>query len=666
MARLGFVDGRLVLDPENNWNLKQGLLKSSLVFDAGFAFDEATSTYVLQKGRDVKDSLEYTLNLLESEGIAFRADAMVESISHEIAAKIRGLSNIINQGEEIKKGLKLSQVLPPGFKRPLLPSQRKAVALHATLPFSADFSVPGAGKTWIGYATYSLLKKEGIVKRLFVVGPISSFRPWEEEHFTIFGKQADFVEVKGSKAERKRALENISDHELFLISYHSVSNDEREIAQTLIRDDFMVILDESHNVKQPEAKRTNAILRLSRLAKHRMILTGTPIPRSIEDIYTQFAFLDPDRDVLGQSSDFVGLVDQDESLEALKQRISPFYYRIRKSDFNPKLPRAFFNREYVNMGNGEIRDSGGGLVSKVGACPNQESIYYAIEGRIFNMIRKERERVGATTWEEVGELKRWQRARLLRLLQVASNPALLMKEDLQLGAEKIDSAGLPIYKKIRDYHKLNETPVKLQRAEQIGNAILHRDASAKVLIWTSFILNIYELKRAFHQFSPAVVFGDVAKDPNENRYFNRIDEVSRFKNNEECRVLIANPASLAESVSLHKNQRGEVVCSNAIYLDRTFNGAHYMQSLDRIHRIGLAEKQKVRYFLLHSADTVDLDVDESLTTKVDTMQSFLDDDIRQFSLETSYDDITDGTSDKEDYERVVRRLQSHAEAGKFD
>ena len=55
----------------------------------------------------------------------------------------------------------------------------------------------------------------------------------------------------------------------------------------------MVVLDESHNVKQPEAKRTNVVLRLSKLCAHRMILTGTPIPRSIEDLYTQFSILGP-------------------------------------------------------------------------------------------------------------------------------------------------------------------------------------------------------------------------------------------------------------------------------------------------------------------------------------------------------------------------------------
>ncbi|QQG48405.1 MAG: DEAD/DEAH box helicase [archaeon] len=654
--------------PEGNSSLLGGTLKSSLVYDAGFEFDEGSSSFILRRETDLRPGLEYAFNLLKSEGIGFTQDESVRKLRLTIENQVKALVESIGAGERIKKEAVQSESYPHGFKLPLLPSQRKAVALHLGLPYSADFSVPGAGKTWIGYAVFSTLRRRKQVKKLLVVGPISSFRPWEEEHLLIFGKKANFREIKGSRAERHLAIKEGIKNEILLISYHSISNDEQKVAELLSLDDFMVILDESHNVKQPEAKRTNAVLRLAKLCKHRMILSGTPIPRSIEDIYTQFAFLDPDRDVLGQESDFIGMVDQDESLELLKQRISSFYYRIRKSEFDPKLPNVEFFKESISMGSGEVMGPGGKLVGKVAPCPNQESIYFAIEGRVYNMIQKERKRKGSVyeRWEEIAQLKYWQRARLLRLLQVASNPALLMKEDLQLGVDKLDSVGLPIYQRIREYSRLNEKPVKLQRAEDLAKSYLNRDSDSKVLIWTSFVRNIFELKKGLKDYSPAIVHGDIAKDPDENVYFNRIDEVAKFKNTSKCRVLIANPASLAESVSLHKNFRGEVVCSTAIYVDRTFNGAHYMQSLDRIHRIGLKKDQKVTYHILHAAQTVDLDVDDSLTNKIQNMERFLDDDIRQFNLEVNYGDITDGISDKEDYERVVKRLEQHSREGRFD
>ena len=73
--------------------------------------------------------------------------------------------------------------------------------------------------------------------------------------------------------------------------------------------------------------------------------------------------------------------------------------------------------------------------------------------------------------------------------------------------------------------------------------------------------------------------------------------ISEFKNTHRCMVLIANPAACAESISLHK------VCHHAIYLDRSFNCAHYLQSLDRIHRLGLEQEEKTYYYLILALQT---------------------------------------------------------------
>jgi len=396
-----------------------------------------------------------------------------------------------------------------------------------------------------------------------------------------------------------------------------------------------------------------------------MILTGTPVPRAIDDIFTQFSFLDPDKNVLGDFSNFSGIIDVDESLNILKERISPFYYRIRKSDIVPKLPEPLFIREFVNMENGRVRTKGGDRILSLNPCPNQNSIYYAIARKIYEDLKKQEEELGVS-WDDINQLRVWQRNRLIRLLEVSSNPALLLSEDLDLDTHPLASAGLPIYKKIMQYGKLGEVPIKLQRTLKIVKEELESNSKRKIIVWTSFIQNIKELRRMLADYEPSIVYGAIAKNEKENVYLNRVQQINNFKNSSQCRVLIANPASLAESVSLHKNQMGDPVCDTAIYVDRTFNGAHYMQSLDRIHRIGLTRNQKVRYFILITDDTVDLDVENSLDKKIKVMQSFLNDDIRKFSLESDYEDITDGTSDREDYGRVVNRLREYAEKGKFD
>ena len=76
---------------------------------------------------------------------------------------------------------------------------------------------------------------------------------------------------------------------------------------------------------------------------------------------------------------------------------------------------------------------------------------------------------------------------------------------------------------------------------------------------------------------------------------------------------------LAVSISLHKS------CHDAIYLDRTYNGGHYMQSLERIHRIDIPPRTKTRYYILQSKNSIDLNIDSRLEDKKDRMLEILND-----------------------------------------
>ena len=60
----------------------------------------------------------------------------------------------------------------------------------------------------------------------------------------------------------------------------------------------------------------------------------------------------------------------------------------------------------------------------------------------------------------------------------------------------------------------------------------------------------------------------------------RDDILDKFENDDSYNILVANPAA-AEGISLHHSSQ------KSIYIDRTFNAGHYLQSRYRIHRIGL-------------------------------------------------------------------------------
>src|SRR5690606_30296187 len=55
----------------------------------------------------------------------------------------------------------------------------------------------------------------------------------------------------------------------------------------------MIICDESQRIKTPGAKQSKALHRLGKLAKYRLILTGTPVTQSPLDFFSQYKFLEP-------------------------------------------------------------------------------------------------------------------------------------------------------------------------------------------------------------------------------------------------------------------------------------------------------------------------------------------------------------------------------------
>jgi SNF2 family DNA or RNA helicase len=97
-------------------------------------------------------------------------------------------------------------------------------------------------------------------------------------------------------------------------------------------------------------------------------------------------------------------------------------------------------------------------------------------------------------------------------------------------------------------------------------------------------------------------------------------EIARFRSSKKCSVLLSNPQTLGEGVSLHKE------CHDAIYVDRNYNAGLYLQSLDRIHRLGLAVNQTTNIYILESEGSVDRNIARRLALKIDKLGAYLNDD----------------------------------------
>ena len=110
----------------------------------------------------------------------------------------------------------------------------------------------------------------------------------------------------------------------------------------------------------------------------------------------------------------------------------------------------------------------------------------------------------------------------------------------------------------------------------------------KLVVWCIFVDSIISIKHALELkgIKAETVWGEVPLDY-------RLDIINRFKAN-EIDVLITNPHTLAESVSLH------TVCHDAIYYEYSYNLVHLLQSKDRIHRLGLPENQYTQYYFIQN------------------------------------------------------------------
>jgi hypothetical protein len=107
----------------------------------------------------------------------------------------------------------------------------------------------------------------------------------------------------------------------------------------------------------------------------------------------------------------------------------------------------------------------------------------------------------------------------------------------------------------------------------------------------------------------------------------REQNILAFRTREDRPILIANPAACAEAISLHKE------CHNAIYADRTFNCGQFLQSMNRIHRIGLPEGIQTTYWIPILECAIERSVNARLSLRQRVMYEFLGDDAPVIDME---------------------------------
>jgi len=477
------------------------------------------------------------------------------------------------------------KLLSKGFVRTLSHEQLRNVGKMAPLPAAATFSVPGAGKTTEALAYYVYRAAEG--ERLLVIAPKNAFASWDEQiakcapHIV-----SEFVRLKGGRDRIEALLK--SNPRCMIITYQQLVRVTDLIAAHCAEHACFIYLDESHRVKSGVAKQTaRATLSLSHLAAGKLVMSGTPMPQSTDDLIPQFTFLYPE--VPAKS-------------ETVVELIRPIYVRTTKIELGLKP----VDRVFVPLT----------------MAPFQNELYQLMKYEVAREAATALSIPGKRAFRALGRS-------VARLLQFVSNPALLASE---IGFAHSDMLAGVLAE--GDGPKINYV---ISRARNLA-----RDKK-KVLIWSSFVRNVEYLAERLSDVGAVYIHGGVDAG-DEEIDGTREAKIKQFRDDPNTAVLVANPAAASEGVSLHD------VCHHAIYLDRTFNAAHYLQSEDRIHRFGLPPEQATRVEIVECLGTVDETVRTRLDFKITQMAEALDDP----SLRP--DPIALDPADIEDYEEYSTGL----------
>ena len=490
------------------------------------------------------------------------------------------------------------------LKRPLKPRQKANILRLLQMPNGANFSVPGSGKTAMELVLYRELRAKGDVDRILVIAPRSAWSAWQSEGFLLYD---DFSAIEVFDGNLPLGVTGL------ITNYEQLENDQKlNTLKTFVNSSrTLVVVDEAHRIKGgPNSVRWRAISALVGGAKRVDVLTGTPMPQGYEDLRNLFGITWPSLPKTFLTDVKINSMVRDT-----------VYVRTTKDELElpPVTPVT--------------------VVKPMGEL--QGTIYSALARRYNGLFK-----VQVATQDLLAKRGK----AVMTLIACATNPALLLRNDTF--GENFDFEWPPReitedfeLQDVLQQYPLHEVPWKFK---WVANFLGEMSSQGKkVLLWSNFVGNIDALQRLLAPFSPAVVHGSVSPTDREL-------QIDRFRHDPECKVLITNPQTLGEGISLHD------VCHTAVYLDRSYNAGQYLQSIDRIHRLGLSPETETNVFFLESSGSIDLRIEARVAVKINAMARFLNDPgLVETSIPYPIDEEMDqvlGAFENTDLDQLFRHL----------
>lgn len=502
-----------------------------------------------------KEAVRRQTELVVSESLR----AYIDSRELHLEIRSRLGSELKDRDPKLRERLEAYRdTVNAGMARKLREQQMWDSFFMRAMKKSANFSVPGSGKTASVLGMYAYLREKAAMHRIVVVCPKNAFGSWMDEFTACFAgiEPLRVLNIHApqykTQQQRRTALQyDAGSCNLILVNYEAVGG-VLDALEQLMDAGTLLVFDEVHKVKRIRGEYAENALQLARNASYVVALTGTPIPNAYTDIYNLLHILFPN-----EYDEFFGFTvpqlrnPRDTDIAAVNTALQPFFCRTTKEQLGVPAANA-------------------DMVLQVGASDT--------ENRLLRILQM--------------KYRKNKLALLVRILQLESDPRMLLQAldlndfryllDDTAETSEIDYANYS--DEIRSLIDNCEESSKFCRCIELTEKLVRQNKP--VIVWCMFVGSIRRMADALEArgIRCRCVFGEV---PLEER-----QQILNDFRAGGIQVLLTNPHTLAESVSLHS------VCHDAIYFEYSYNLVHLLQSKDRIHRLGLPEGQYTQYYYL--------------------------------------------------------------------
>ena len=396
----------------------------------------------------------------------------------------------------------------------------------------------GLGKTLQAIIAITQNKAENPGAQALIICPTSLVYNWKEE-FVKFHPELKILVIDGVPAQRRKLLNSIAKYDAVITSYNLLQKD----IDTYKKFNFdYAILDEAQHIKNRMTRNAKSVKMLQ--ATHKLILTGTPIENSLDELWSLFDFLMP-----GLLSSYDRFVEKyirtpstsgSNQLQSLRKKVSPFILRRMKEDVLDDLPPVSEILYHCHL------------------TETQEKLYqsYAASAKkeLSKLVKK----------EGFEKIHIHVLATLTRLKQICCHPAIFAKEK----AEEGDSA---------KYDMLMELLPSLI------------EGNHKAVIFSQYTKMLAILREDLKLRGIPFSYLDGSSK-------NRLDIVNQFNEDPEIPIFLVSLKAGGTGLNL-------VGADTVIHYDMWWNPAVENQATDRVHRIG--QKKSVSSYKLITLNTIE-------------------------------------------------------------